>query len=104
MIGFVEQLSMIILYYLISFQREFDDNTDENASHSMAMQQDGALPQNSSHVSQASQTKEYPRKCYYCTIGGFNNKNHYETHVIRCHKGKTAYPSHTDIEVLDSYS
>ncbi|MPZ06930.1 MAG: hypothetical protein GEU26_11045 [Nitrososphaeraceae archaeon] len=41
---------------------------------------------------------EYPPKCYYCIIGGFSDKDHYEEHVVRCHKGLTGYPGPTDLE------
>jgi DNA-binding transcriptional ArsR family regulator len=43
-------------------------------------------------------TLEFPPKCYYCIVGGFNNKDRYEEHVIRCHKGLTAYPGPADLE------
>jgi hypothetical protein len=44
---------------------------------------------------------QYPPKCYHCSIGEFDNKEHYEEHVVNCHKGLTCYPGPAD---LDKYN
>lgn len=43
---------------------------------------------------------EYPPKCYHCNVNGFTTKDHYDRHVITCHRNLPGYPGPPDLEKL----
>lgn len=60
--------------------------------------QENILPYESDLLDNHNITEYASFKCYYCDYFIFTSKKEYESHVIKGHPGKPAYPSKTEIE------
>lgn len=77
------------------------DKTEYDLDVQTQLKSDDSLSYMPSPPSPPSPSKEFPPKCYHCNIHGFGNKDSYEAHGIRVHKGMPLYPGKADLDKHD---